>query len=65
MFGGSTGESGGGRLGGGGFVFGVAFSIASGTVFGAVGGDGLGSLGSGGPLVFGIVCGAVGVGCVV
>ena len=62
LFGGSTGESGGGRLGGGGFVFGVAFSIAFGTVFGAVRGDGLES---GGPVAFGIVCGAVGVGCVV
>ena len=51
-------------MGGGGFVFGVAFSIAFGTVFGAVGGDGLESLESGGPVAFGIVCGAVGVGCV-
>ena len=48
-------------MGGGGFVFGVAFSIAFGTVFGAVRGDGLES---GGPVAFGIVCGAVGVGCV-
>ena len=32
MFGGSTGES-----GGGGFVFGVGFSMAFGVVFGAVG----------------------------
>ena len=61
LSGGSTGEWGGGRLGGGGLVSGVAFSIAFGTVFGAVRGDGLESLGSGGPVAFGIVCGAVGV----
>ena len=57
MSGGSTGESGGGRLGGGRFVFGVALSVAFGTVCGSVGGD---CLGSGGPVAFGTVCGAVG-----
>ena len=58
MSGGSTGESGGGRLGGGRFVFGVALSVAFGTVCGSVGGGG-GHLVSGVAysVAFGAVCG--------
>ena len=44
------GELGGGRLGGGRLVSGVALSVAFGTVCGSVGGDGLESLESGGPV---------------